>query len=496
MEPRAAQISIEPMVRRLAVSNGDPAALEQLRLFIDSPGTLSGLDRGQLLRLAYLAAGQGMFAEAETVLRHGLGRFPEDPDFVSGLNIAAECPETVQPEEDDECCRPFAEHLRQTRLLQRYLEVFKGRGDVFARQWHDPDSGKSGYTPIRRPMSAGDLEDHLHGRATYGIYLMNPDDTVAVGALDLDLRPEFRRPGQAAAALRDETRTLLVALMKAAKKLGLATVPEFSGGKGFHLWFPVQGKVPAAVMRRALERVCAAVDFSPACYQIEIFPKQDHLSGKGLGNLIKLPLGIHRGSGKPSRFLLARGRGLEEQLEYLESLRPAPAARFLALAPEDAVPPAVAAHTNAMPPQLVALEQNCPVLAGIMASILSGRDPGFREERILFATLPHLDNGRHCLHYLLRHTPSYSAPLVDYKTQRVRGTVMGCRRIHRLLDAGDLECAFPPGLSYPHPLVFVQDSDPAARPASEEVLNLRDALFRLKEAITVVERFLPGWKSP
>jgi hypothetical protein len=41
---------------------------------------------------------------------------------------------------------------------------------------------------------------------------------------------------------------------------------------------------------------------------IEVFPKQTSLDGKDLGNLMKLPLGVHRVTGRRAVFINSKGR--------------------------------------------------------------------------------------------------------------------------------------------------------------------------------------------
>ncbi len=76
-----------------------------------------------------------------------------------------------------------------------------------------------------------------------------------------------------------------------------------------------------------LLHVCAAGgclspgDVYHACFNLEVFPKQDRLAGKGLGNLVKLPLGIHRGTGRRSHFVPRQGRTVWEELECLRTVQ-------------------------------------------------------------------------------------------------------------------------------------------------------------------------------
>ncbi len=500
MTPQETALDIQLLVRRLTAADADGAG--QLRAFLADPGILESLTPDQALELSYLATAHGLFAEAEGILRRASDRFGDDPRLRRELDglLASEVETAAAPEpaslEDDRITASFTALRAERERIDAYMRLFRGRPDVFARQWHDRAGNQSGYVPVRRPLSREDVMDHCRGRATYGIYLLCPDNTVHVGVLDLDLKPAFRRPGlsyEQRRQIRRETEYALRRLGGMSGKSGLTVILEFSGNKGYHAWFPVAEPVPAAVMRRVLHGMAAELGGSLRCFDIEVFPKQDRLGGRGLGNLVKLPLGIHRASGKPSRLIGVADRGLEAQLESLLEAAPTPASRFLTLAPRRNQPATAARPPSAMPESLAVLDRNCPVLAGIFAMILAGREPAFREEKVLFGTVGHLDDARQCLHYLLRNLPSYSRPLVDFKISRLRGTVLGCRRIHRLLEADDLECPLPPSDTYPHPLLFVEGWQRSGQPVSERASNLTDALRQLRDALVVVERYLPGF---
>ncbi|OQX18741.1 MAG: hypothetical protein BWK76_06615 [Desulfobulbaceae bacterium A2] len=378
-----------------------------------------------------------------------------------------------------------------------FMRIFRGRDDAFARQWADREQDRQGYAPVHRPMSPVDVAEHLAGKRTYGIYLLDQNSTTHVGVVDVDLIKELR-PREAMlrqqANIRRESLYLHQQMLERAKKHGLTCIAEISGGKGYHFWFPVAEPVEASVMRRALQQLTLGLPGDVRCFALEIFPKQDQVSGKGFGNLVKLPLGIHRGTGKPSWLVLAKDRERDSQFAYLRTLSPSPveALRSLAGTHQSA---AVLVHPRharwaADYPELATLENRCAMLGQVMATLRSARTLSVREEKVLLGTLAHLPRGRLLIHHLCSGLPEYNRPLTDYKISRVRGAVLGCKRIHSLLqgDVADLPCRFA-GDGYPHPLRHIEDFTQPEQPA-ERVENLKDALLCLRTAILQVERFL------
>jgi hypothetical protein len=508
----------------------DESGREFVRQALDEGAVLDQVDADSLLELALVARQHGLIGQACTVYNRLHDRFP---DYLKGwqehcdllmllddrpalVRVRARAEQAMGPEVaatlpgpaegtgsisegtgEGDVAAPFIELRREEEQVQLFLRIFRGREDAFARQWVDRREEKQGYVPVRHPMEAADVRDHLAGHRTYGIYLLDRESRVHVGVIDVDLIARLRDVREAKkerAAIRRESLYLHRQIDTLAREAGLACLAEISGGKGYHFWFPVAEPVPAAVMRAALQRLVGKLDQDLECFSLEIFPKQDKRTGKGFGNLVKLPLGIHRGTGKPSSFVMAADRSRESQFELLAKLKPAPAENFQRLAGEHnsaviTVHPRHEAWAGEYP-ELAVLESRCGMLGRIMATLRSARTLSLREEKILLGTIGHLPRAGLLLHHLFSGLPEYSRPLLDYKISRVRGTVLGCKRIHSLLEhGGDLPCRFEGG-GYAHPLRHLPDFEEETLPRSERVENLQDALTGLKKAIRQVERFL------
>lgn len=407
---------------------------------------------------------------------------------------------TLPPSTDHEADvpdAPFASMNREALLLSRFMDTFRGREDCFARQWADKAEGKSGYMPVRRPMTEQDLRDHLAGLRTYGIYLMQADGRVRMGVIDADLRKDLRQPSLPAPqrdSVRRELAYILERIPALAVDQGLSCIVEFSGSKGYHFWFPFDGPVDPAHLRGVLQGMVNALARDLSCFALEVFPKQDSLSGKGLGNLVKLPLGIHRLSGKPSRFLPGDRGDAWRQLAKLEqaTINPASALSAATAAPKAVIVehPSFTRWKNDFP-ELAALSAACPLLSGIFSLCREGRALSVREERVLFGVLGFLDRRGAIMHALLGNLPEYNRHMVDYRISRLRGSPLGCKKIHALLESGRDLCDFPPGAAYGHPLLFLDGWLGGRCEQPETVANLQDALDQLRQSLDLVARFLP-----
>lgn len=209
---------------------------------------------------------------------------------------------------------------------------FVERRDVMAVQQRD-----GGYRPERRPFKMGDLRSHVSGARSLGHYLISPEGNCRLFAFDIDLRQsgtwsddgETRHLDPRQAWLDDhpartqltvEMRCLAEALaLRTRELLELPVAVSYSGSKGLHV-YGWTGTVPAAEAKAsALVVLDSFGEFTATKggnffrhrsgyhnLEIEVFPKQNDLDGKDLGNLMRLPLGINRKSGQDAFFISLR----------------------------------------------------------------------------------------------------------------------------------------------------------------------------------------------
>ena len=429
---------------------------------------------------------------AKALLKH-----PELADKLP-LSIAQSAENT---EQENGIEAPFEEEKNKTALLKLYFSLFQGRENCFARQWADKKEKKQGYVPVRRPMTIEDIQEHLKGFKTYGIYLLRSDNTVKLAVIDVDITPEFRQKQKLTAQdkdiLRRERNYLLTRIPELSQKAGFKPLIEFSGGKGYHFWYFFREPVPASTARRLLNPIVLQLNKDISVFHLELFPKQDKLQGKGFGNLVKLPLGIHRVSGRQSYFLDQPNKDVWQQLEVLKKVQPVSLQEI-----ENKLPPSGEQNIIIHPkhkewadkyPELALLSERCAALGQIIATCRQSKEISLRAEKILFGTIGFLKRRKTLLHYLFQHLPEYNPHLVDYKLSRLRGTPLGCKKIHTLLAMNIDYCDFEQNYSYAHPLLHCPQYTPEDNMVrSEKIDNLTQALEQLKVSIEIVKRFLPA----
>ena len=192
-------------------------------------------------------------------------------------------------------------------ILIDYIEsvksLFRGRQDIYAIRWEK--DGKSGYMPAYKvdwsdyhkfkstggsfkdyskkeyqPLTDEALIRHLQGVETIGIYPLLEDNTSYFIAADFDDR---------------NWKESIINLHSVCSKHEIPSYIERSrSGNGGHLWLFFEDNLPAEKTRKLMyellreANIISPFDKEPSFDRI--FPNQDFHTGKGLGNLIALPL--------------------------------------------------------------------------------------------------------------------------------------------------------------------------------------------------------------
>lgn len=465
------------------------------------------LDRGQPLKAAhlweglaarhpqdprpYLEAGRayedaGDYLKARELYQTG-SELTGDPALAARLQHLGFLEDSPAPEPPPEA----APLLPQPHHLAAFLSLFAGREGVYARQWVSP-TGESGYTPVHEPLTAKVAENHLLGNHTIGIYPVRLDNTVGFIAFDLDLAKFALTQALPSQRLFEG---LMAKVHKAACRLldlaaaqDLPAYLEDSGFKGRHVWIFLEAPVPAGVAKKCADLLAARLSPLPPEVTLEVFPKQAHVKPGSLGNLIKLPLGLHRKTGRRALFLTPEGRPYDNQLDFLLSVARAPkaavyrAVQALVAQPPPASPPAAPAPepepepsspepAPARPaapappydlepdPQVQHLLSRCPALREVVARLSRTGTISRDETQVLIHTLGHLEHGPQAVNELFQRCTNADPAL--FLKSRLKGHPMSCpkirHRLPKLTQAVDCSCTFDLTSNlYPTPLLHLQ----------------------------------------
>jgi len=187
--------------------------------------------------------------------------------------------------------------------IELYKSLFRGRDDIYAVPWER--DGKSGYMPAYDvdwtnyekhklqggtfsnykekkllPYNESAIQVHLEGKAIHGIYPLLEDNTSYFIAVDFD---------------KTNWDKSILKLYEVCNRHEIQSYIEKSrSGNGGHLWIFFEEAFVAIQSRKIMFELLRQAGII-SHYEKEpsfdrIFPNQDYHSGKGMGNLIALPL--------------------------------------------------------------------------------------------------------------------------------------------------------------------------------------------------------------
>ena len=375
--------------------------------------------------------------------------------------------------------------------LSRWLELFAGLEDCHARQWYDERRDRGGYSPVRAPLGHAALRRHLDGRETLGVYVLRADATVGFCVLDLDATRHALADAEGnATAVESLARALHDAGLQMTSHLAELGLPHLfvdSGHKGRHAWLFFDDPQPAGRILDLGRTLRAGVGPIDDRLAIEVFPKQARTAGKGLGNLVKMPLGVHRVSGRRAWLLDEAGCVDPHPFARLRTLRRVPTNRvreLVASAPSDVgapptaaqpapgpgpsepAPPAASWEDLSADPQVRAVLDGCAVLDRLVARALASDPLGHSELLAIRHSLGHLDRGPACVNHLQGSVPG--VPPRHALRSKLSGHPASCATLRRRLPGVarkvGCDCEFGRPLpTYAHPLLHAEGARRAVK---------------------------------
>lgn len=200
------------------------------------------------------------------------------------------------------------EEIKETRTISNeekvkiFMEVFRGRTDVYAKRWTSNKTGKSGYSPVCKnefsrskcdkprvkcsecpfrelvPLTEDIVLKHLRGEITIGIYPLLLNDLCNFLVIDFDKKTYEKD---------------VIAFWSICDELNIPIYVERSrSGNGAHVWIFFEESVLARNARKMgnilLTKTMEKISLDLSSYD-RLFPNQDTMPNGGFGNLIALP---------------------------------------------------------------------------------------------------------------------------------------------------------------------------------------------------------------
>jgi len=401
--------------------------------------------------------------------------------------------------------------------LELMLNLFSGREGVFAEERID-SMGVRSFRRIDRPLTVSDLREHIEGKRTLGVYLLRVNNTVNFAVIDIDVSRKLMLTSD-----REEIEEMLakahgdaLRILSAASKLGVSCYIEDSGHKGRHCWFFFERPVKGETAREFLRRIAEEAGQPSPGINWELFPQQVRVRPEQVGQLIKLPLGVHSKSKRRSLFLDESGMPVEDQFGLLRSVEPIPLERVerivgISRRVEGVEDEGWIEEMFEGMPLVIKVVSGCSVVRFLVKKARDTNWLAHHERLLLLRTLGHLgDEGKKALHLIMSHTLNYSERITDRFINKLEPYPISCARVRgnypELTASLNCSCRFrlPPG-AYPSPVLHALDAEevPAMREraerkaeaAEEGAAELRERAESLVQKLSELRRHLRGIQS-
>ena len=210
--------------------------------------------------------------------------------------------------------------------IKKLMELFRGRDDRYAVEHIDKDQQR-GFFPKMAVLDQEVWRKHLKGEWTVGQYLVTKAGTVHYALLDVDIQ---KNKWVMVSGIDEERQKWLqrafneaIKIYHAARQLAVAGYLEESGRRGYHVWFFFEEAIPMGMAYEFFDRIFEMIGKSEEFITVERFPNSKQMRENQLGQLIKLPFGIHHLTGNYSKFVQENGkedRNFHKQLHQLSKI--------------------------------------------------------------------------------------------------------------------------------------------------------------------------------
>lgn len=492
--------------------------LEMIRPAMDSYARalrINPAHEGALFRLALLLFESGYHERSVHYLKKLLKKVPGHHEArellrrnLEKLGLRGISNYLADPERDVKSCtheRYFPPSIPE-KHIEIFMTLFSARETGYALEEIDSATGDTNFVYCPSPLHRDTVKKHILGKVSLGLYPLRSDNTVRFATLVFYIPSRVREKysGQISylATVDEKMKTSAIRGSRLALSLGIPAYPEMWGHQKYRLWFFFDRFEHFLRSKRLLGKFLATLREAPTDFVIEPLLPTRPLGVGWKEHPVAAPLGIDRTTGKRSLFLDSRGEPYENQLKYLEKLRPFSLKWALDRLRHKESGGACEKPPGTFSSSIERLRSRCPVVNSIMTRALSGHVLRNDEKVVLFYSLGLLDEHGSTIHRVLECTPDYSYRKVKNQWERLKKNPISCVKIRTLLPeltaSVDCNCVFDlRGGKYPSPLLHIS---PHLVPRSTEFdiparLSLRDVAeryVRLFQHINEERKMLAG----
>jgi len=399
-------------------------------------------------------------------------------EFAQQLEVGISSPELALPESSQLIASSKVSLEMKNEDLYKMLELFSGREGVFAVESVDYFGVRS-FQKIMRQIQTSDLREHLDGKKTLGVYLLRLNNTVKFAVLDIDVNRKLLLQYQSEQARISELLSLAhkdaTRILSTASKFGLPCYIENSGYKGRHCWFFFEQAIKGENAKQLLEGLIKEAGEPSPGIGWEVFPQQTKIKANAVGQLIKLPLGIHSKTKTRGLFIDEAGIPYEDQVKFLSQIQTISLEQvqkvLMATQPEKKPSETGIKTVLTKPifidylslfsemPKAAKVISGCNLLRYLVGKAKETNWLEHHERLLLLRTLGHLgEEGKMAIHKVMSLTLNYNREVTERFLRKLEKYPISCAKIRanyaELTASLGCDCSFRvPPRGYPSPIL-------------------------------------------
>lgn len=206
--------------------------------------------------------------------------------------------------------------------IERYQELFIGREDTYAVEVLMPD-GRRMFENTLQPISEKEIQKHLKGDCTIATYVQRNNGTVKYIVFDVDISKKILlKLGRDEVLFQEYMKKagkIALQIQAVIRKMGMEAYIENSGYRGYHVWLFLNGWIRTQYANMFQEAVIRQLNLENDI-NVECFPNRSKVKDGKMGQLIKIPWGIHSRTGRRTQFLDEQLSPYSVQNQLLEKI--------------------------------------------------------------------------------------------------------------------------------------------------------------------------------
>ncbi|MCR5324944.1 MAG: hypothetical protein K6E85_16935 [Lachnospiraceae bacterium] len=352
--------------------------------------------------------------------------------------------------------------------LDSFMDTFVGREDIYSEEFLMNNRTRK-CEQVMQPLSAEVIKSHLLGNRTIDTFVQRANSTTRFLVIDVDiskkiLMSEKGRSGlvpylQKAAAVTQD-------YLKELSRLGLTAYPEDSAHRGFHIWLFFTEWIPTRYVNMLEDVIENRIRLKDDDITVEYFPNKAHVKQGKLGQVVKLPYGIHPLTNKRSYMLDRDLNPIRDPSVFcnnvarftLNAVKKILGTEELSAEPTHEVDKDISAYGN-LPENIAIVLNNCNLMRHLcLKAVKTGFLPHLDRLMVLYVFGHMGEEGQNFVHQVMKFTVNYKYQTTQYFISRQKGKPISCLKLRdtyqRLSAEIGCNCAFKRSKEcYPSPVL-------------------------------------------